>query len=100
MQHNEKPMERRDMAAQLDEVHRMLLELMENFHSAFPKNEDGHPDFYGHREDHKTRMKQKAQMDEYRHEFTKKVVIFFATLLISLVGTGIGPWLIAKIGGN
>jgi hypothetical protein len=93
IEQNEKPLERRDTAAQLDDIQRMLLELTENVHSAFVKDEDGKPNFYGHREEHKANAKKQAALAEYQQEVTKNIIKFVATVIISflgLIGSGLG----------
>lgn len=104
MQNNDKPLvERRDTAAQLDDIQRMLNELTENVHSAFVKDEDGKPNFYGHREEHKANAKKQAALSEYQQEVTKNIIKFVATVVISflgLVGSGIGDIILQIIRGK
>jgi hypothetical protein len=104
LQNNDKPLvERRDTAAQLDDIQRMLNELTENVHSAFVKDEDGKPNFYGHREEHKANAKKQAALSEYQQEVTKNIIKFVATVVISflgLVGSGIGDIILQIIRGK
>lgn len=92
--------ERREMAEQVREMQQTLNMLVDNIHSSFAKDEDGKPDFYRHREDHKEIAKQreaeaekKQAMVQYQNRFTEKIVVGAAGLIVTLIaaaGSGIG----------
>ena len=56
--------------------------------SAFPKDEDGKPDFHGHRESHKAMIKTAQSIEGIKGELTKKVLGALVVLALSLIGSG------------
>lgn len=63
--------------------------VMDGVNSAFVKNEDGKPDYHGHREAHKSMIKTAQTIDGIKGDLTKKVLGALAVLLVSLVGSGL-----------
>lgn len=57
--------------------------------AAFVKDEDGKPDFYGHREAHKTMMKTSQTLDSIKGDLTKKLLGGVVILVLSLLGSGV-----------
>lgn len=83
----------------LDDIQRTL----EAITTAFPKNDDGKPDYYGHRESHKEAAAKKKTLSEYQNKFTEKLVIGVASAtvgLMTIVGTGLGDLIVQIIRGK
>lgn len=71
--------------------------------AAFPKNEDGKPDFYGHKEEHKATAAKKKTLTDYQNRFTEKLVIGVAGAVMSLmavIGSGLGDVIVQIIKGK
>lgn len=71
--------------------------------AAFPKDDDGRPDYYGHREWHKESVAKKKTLSEYQNKFTEKLVIGVASAtvgLMTIVGTGLGDLIVQIIRGK
>lgn len=103
MQKNEKTTETCHMTSQLDEIQRTLQELTKQFYGAFPKDDDGYPDFHGHREWHKEAAAKKKTLSEYQNKFTERIVIGVASAtvgLMTIVGTGLGDLIVQIIRGK
>lgn len=56
--------------------------------AAFVKDEDGKPDFYGHREAHRTMMKNAQAIEGIKGDLTKKILGGVVVLCLSLLGSG------------
>ena len=92
--------ERRATAEQIKDIQDTLHRVLDNFTAAFPKDEDGRPDFYGHREFHKLEDDKRKKLTEYQNEFTKRLVISIAASTAGVVGlttTGLGEMLVQFI---
>lgn len=49
-----------------------LVEFKRDVSKAFPKDEDGLPDYIGHRKGHEKQNKEEEKLDEYKTDFAKK----------------------------
>lgn len=61
---------------------------LSGLNGAFVKDEDGKPDFYGHREAHKTMMKSAQTLEGIKGDLTKKIAGGIVILALSLLGSG------------
>lgn len=61
---------------------------LSNMNGAFVKDEDGKPDYYGHREAHKTMMKTAQTLDNIKGDMTKKIAGGIVVVALSLLGSG------------
>ena len=67
---------------------------IEQFKAAFPKNELGNADFYGHRGYHARKIAEGRAMGEYKQEVTKKIVLGAIGLVFTVLGFIAGPALL------
>ena len=51
-----------------------LVEFKRDVNKAFPKDEDGIPDYAGHRKIHERQNKESEKLDEYKTDFAKKIL--------------------------
>lgn len=73
----------------LHEIHRELQTLTQKVESAFVKDEDGEPDYIGHKLFHK---KQNDSADEYsrhRAKILREIVTWVAIGILSIVGNSL-----------
>lgn len=67
-----------------------LVEFKKDVNKAFPKDEDGQPDYIGHRKYHEKEIKQDDKLGEYKTDFVKKLlqwagIGFIGFILISVL---------------
>ncbi len=63
--------------------------MMSGVNSAFVKNEDGQPDYHGHRHAHSEMIKNAATIESIKGDLTKKVLGAIVVLVMSLMGSGL-----------
>ncbi len=61
---------------------------LSSLNGAFVKDEDGKPDYYGHREAHKSMMKDAKTLEGIKGDLTKKIAGGVVVLALSMLGSG------------
>ena len=73
----------------LHEIHRELKTLTTKVESAFVKDDDGEPDYAGHRFYHKKQNESDAEYSKHRAKIFREIVTWIAIGILSVVGTSI-----------
>lgn len=64
-------------------------EFKKEVNSAFPKDDEGNVSYYEHRAYHKNQKDLAKRMDDYKVDFTKKVVGWLGILILGAIGSAL-----------
>lgn len=73
----------------LHEIHRELKTLTTKLESAFVKDDDGEPDYAGHRFYHKKQNESDAEYSKHRAKILREIITWIAIGILSVIGTSI-----------
>ena len=68
--------------------------------TAFLLNDRNTEDYDGHRNDHRTRLKQAEAVEDYKQAATKKIIMGAIAVFLTILSLGIGPYLRGFFGGG
>ena len=71
----------------LHEIHRELKNLTEKVESAFIRDEDGKPDYYGHRMFHKNEQEEKRKFEYSKTKVLRDIVTWISIGALTVVGS-------------
>jgi hypothetical protein len=74
---------------ELAEHRHEFADLKKNLMTGFPKNDFGSPDFEQHRRDHQEISAERKRLDDYKVDFTKKLISWGGIGLITILLTGL-----------
>ena len=63
-----------EIKAEVSAIRSELVEFKRDVNQAFPKDEDGLPDYISHRKGHEKQNKEDEKLDEYKTDFAKKIL--------------------------
>lgn len=63
-----------DIKADVQSIKTELVEFKKDVNKAFPKDEDGLPDYVGHRKKHEKENREEDRLGEYKTDFVKKLI--------------------------
>ena len=63
-----------DIKSEVQAIRTELVEFKRDVNKAFPKDEDGLPDYVAHRKTHDRQNKEDEKLDEYKTDFAKKIL--------------------------
>lgn len=74
-----------DIRTDLQGIKNELVEFKKDVNKAFPKDEDGLPDYVGHRKGHEKDNKEADKLNDYKNDFTKKLLSWAGVGFISFI---------------
>lgn len=91
----------REISVKICDLQSLLKQHITQVHGAFLKNEDdGSPDFRGHRDEHKAAAEKKKTITGYQAKATERVVMAFIGSIAALIGiaiSGTGDFLLKAV---
>lgn len=63
-----------DIKTEVQAIRSELVEFKRDVNKAFPKDDEGLPDYDSHRKSHLKQLKEEDKLNEYKTDFTKKIL--------------------------
>lgn len=79
------------------EIRARVKRMEENFSSAFVKDDNGEPDFVGHRQFHRLKIDEARAAGAVREDVTKKVVSWMSIAGLTVIGYALLDWIKAHL---
>jgi hypothetical protein len=88
-----------EIRTELQAIRSELVEFKRDVNKAFPKDDEGLPDYDGHRRVHLKQNKHDEKIDEYKTDVTKKILAWVATGSLGVIVLAVIDYVFIRRGG-